>query len=119
LEWASKKLKSLDYDIKSSLIKSELENLSILRQCELTGFNRSNIYYTGVADPYNKSALVRAIDDIYTEIPFYGYRKVHQQLLDDGYDIGVNRVREYMRELGMCLIEQGHLKNNFQIGFST
>jgi putative transposase len=104
LEWASKKLKSLDYDIQKSLIGSELENISILRQCELTGFNRSNIYYTGVSDPYNKSALVRAIDDIYTEIPFYGYRKVHQQLLDDGYDVGANRVRKYMKELGLKVI---------------
>ena len=48
--------------------------------------------------------LLKAIDGIYTEIPFYGYRKVHQQLLESGFAIGVNRVRSYMQELGLKTI---------------
>ena len=39
-----------------------------------------------------------------TEIPFYGYRKVHKQLCEDGYHIGVNRVGHYMKELGLKAI---------------
>ena len=41
---------------------------------------------------------------IYTEIPFYGYRKVHQQLIERGFSVGVNRVRSCMRELGLKTI---------------
>ncbi len=48
--------------------------------------------------------LLRAIDRIYTETPFYGYRKVHQQLIEGGYSVGLNRVRNYMNELGLKVI---------------
>ena len=48
--------------------------------------------------------LLQAIDDIYTEIPFYGYRKVHQQLIERGFSVGVNHVRFCMRELGLKTI---------------
>ena len=45
LEWASKKLKSLDFNKKKELIKSELDAISISKQCELLSFNRSSYYY--------------------------------------------------------------------------
>jgi putative transposase len=104
LEWASKKLKSLDCDTKRSLIRSEQKGISILRQCELFGFNRSNYYYKESKGPVNKLALLRAIDHAYTQAPFYGYRKVYQQLIEDGHNIGMNRVRDYMKELGLKAI---------------
>ena len=104
LEWASKKLKSLDYKTKKVLIGSELKSLSLLRQCELMGYNRSNYYYKESDSSAQKLQLLKAIDEVYTEIPFYGYRKVHQQLLESGYSIGVNRTRNYMRELGLKVI---------------
>ena len=45
-----------------------------------------------------------AIDDIYSDAPFYGYRKVHQQLLENGFKLGANRVLKYMNELGLKAI---------------
>ena len=45
-----------------------------------------------------------AIDDIYSDAPFYGYRKVHQQLLENGFKLGENRVLKYMNELGLKAI---------------
>ena len=104
LEWASKKLKSLDFNQKKDLIQSELDGISILRQCELFGYNRSSYYYEKVEFCPQKMNLLRAIDHAYTEAPFYGYRKVHQQLIEDGHRIGVNRVRNYMTELGLKAI---------------
>lgn len=104
LEWVEKKLQSLDYDTKSSLIESKQSKISVVRQCALIGFNRSNIYYMPIEDPYQKSKLLRAIDDIYTEIPFYGYRKIYHYLRDEGFSVGMNRVRLYMRELGLKTI---------------
>ena len=104
LEWVEKKLQSLDYDTKSSLIESKQSKISVVRQCALIGFNRSNIYYMPAEDPYQKSRLLRAIDNIYTEIPFYGYRKIYHCLKEKGFSIGMNRVRLYMRELGLKTI---------------
>jgi putative transposase len=104
LEWASKKLSCLDYNTKKALIKSKLNEVSIVRQCELCNFNRSSYYYTQTQIDAQKLAILRAIDNTYTEIPFYGYRKVHQKLLEEGHVIGVNRVRTYMKELGLKVI---------------
>ncbi|QGP49986.1 putative transposase OrfB [Piscirickettsia salmonis] len=104
LEWAAKKLKSLDYETRKCLIESEPKNIPVTRQCELINFNRSNCYYKSVQCTKDKMELLRAIDRIYTETPFYGYRKVHQQLIEGGYSVGLNRVRNYMNELGLKVI---------------
>lgn len=101
LEWAAKKLKSLGFEAKKGLITPELNSISILKQCQLLGFNRSNYYYKESAPSAQTLSLLRAIDQIYTQVPFYGYRKVHQQLLEEGFQIGANRVRSYMKELGL------------------
>lgn len=103
-EWASKKLKSLDFKLRRSLIDSKHKGLAVVRQCELLGFNRSTHYYESRCDMVLKSKLLRAIDDVYTQVPFYGYRKVHKALLEQGYNIGINRVNAYMKELGLKTI---------------
>ena len=104
LEWASKKLKSLGYSDRKSMIDTKLKAPAVVRQCELLSINRSNVYYKSQVDNREKMVLLQAIDDIYTEIPFYGYRKVHQQLIESGFSVGVNRVRSCMRELGLKTI---------------
>ena len=48
--------------------------------------------------------MLRAIDRIYSETPFYGYRKIHQSLIAQGFVVGANRVNVYMRELGLKAI---------------
>jgi len=45
--------------------------------------------------------ILHAMDEIYTDNPEYGYRFIHQQLKEDGYAIGNNRVLKYMRILGI------------------
>lgn len=101
LEWASKKLKSLDYNQRKGLVESKLKNISVVRQCSLLSLNRSTYYYQSSLDQSIKCKILRAIDDVYSIVPFYGYRKVHKSLEAKGYKIGVNRVRRYMRELGL------------------
>lgn len=104
LEWASKKLQSLDFKIKNSLIKSEPSDISIQKKCELMNFNRSSYYYQSLQPSQNKMSILREIDNIYTEIPFYGYRKVHLQLKENGFTVGLNQVSKYMKELGLKVI---------------
>lgn len=71
LEWTSKKLKSLDYKVKKDLIRSKHDGIAIVTQCELAGFNRSNYYYQEIDNPKEKLVLLRAIDAIYADIPFF------------------------------------------------
>ena len=104
LEWASKKLKSLDFKTKSILIKSELGGISILKKCALLDFNRSSYYYQESEPSQKKMSLLREIDSIYTEIPFFGYRKVYLQLIENGFKVGVNQVAKLMKALGLKVI---------------
>jgi putative transposase len=104
LEWASKKLKSLDFDNKKDRLGSKLDKISIARQCELFGFSRSNYYYKSQVDEARHMQILRAIDEVYTVTPFYGYRKAHQAIIEQGIAIGVNQVRLGMRELGLKTI---------------
>ena len=104
LEWASKKLQSLDFKAKSTLVKSELGGLSVQKKCKLLGFNRSSYYYQSTQVPQRKLSILREIDNIYTEIPFFGYRKVYHQLIENGFKVGVNQVANYMKELGLKVI---------------
>ena len=75
LEWAAKKLKSLGFEQKKRLVESKLKTVPVVRQCELLSFNRSTHYYQSMVDDNEKHELLKAIDAVYSELPFYGYRK--------------------------------------------
>jgi putative transposase len=46
----------------------------------------------------------RAIDEIYTKWPFFGYRKVHVKLLQSGFKISAPTVLKHMQEMGIQAI---------------
>jgi len=102
-EWAEGKLKSLDYKTKKELIKSEL-NISIEDQCEVLNISRSSFYYKHKPMSAYNLQILNSIDEIYTDNPEYGYRYIHQQLLEDGFNIGKDRVLKYMQLLGINAI---------------
>ncbi len=102
-EWAEGKLKSLDYKTKKALIKSEL-HISIQDQCNALSVSRSSFYYTPKPMSNINLQILNSIDEIYTDNPEYGYRYIHQQLLEDGFSIGKDRVLKYMQLLGINAI---------------
>lgn len=100
-DWAVGKLGSLDLSNKKSLVDPKLKTLSKTRQCELLQISRSGLYYkTKVMSSYNLNILNK-IDEIYTDNPDYGYRYIHRQLLEDGFNIGKDRVLKYMGTMGI------------------
>jgi putative transposase len=38
---------------------------------------------------------------VFEQIPIYGERKVHQQLLEDGFKVSLNTVARYRQELSL------------------
>lgn len=83
------------------LIEPSHPNLSISRQAELIGVSRSSLYYTPRPDP-EEIRITRAIDEIYTQRPFYGSRRMKDTLADDyGIHIGRHRIRRLMRLVGL------------------
>ena len=100
-DWAVGKLKSLDLSDKRGLVDSKLTTLSLTRQTALLDINRSMLYYKPVPMSEANLNILNRIDEIYTDNPDYGYRMIHQKLLEDGYAIGNNRVLKYMGILGI------------------
>jgi putative transposase len=100
-DWAVGKLNSLGLSNKKSLVDPKLQALTKARQCELLKISRSVVYYKAkVMSQYNLGILNR-IDEIYTDNPDYGYRYIHRQLLEDGFNIGRDRVLKYMGIMGI------------------
>jgi len=100
-DWAVGKLKSLDLSDKKDLVNSKLTTLPTTRQTKLLNISRSTMYYKPVPFRASNLRILNQIDEIYVDNPDYGYRMIHQQLLEDGYTIGNNRVLKYMRVLGI------------------
>ena len=64
------------------------------------GCPRSGFYYQPRLDPYDE-LLMRLIDEIYTEFPCYGSRKIKKQLVRQDHPVCRERVQRLMREMGI------------------
>ncbi|CAB5500642.1 hypothetical protein [Bathymodiolus thermophilus thioautotrophic gill symbiont] len=58
------------------------------------GINRSGLYYKSKTNN-TKQAIKNHITKVFEHIPIYGEKKVHQQLLEDGYKVSLNTVARY------------------------
>jgi len=100
-DWAVGKLKDLDSSKKLEMVdESESKVLSVVKQCNLLSLSRSNFYYTPVINEY-KLSIIQEIKNIFEEIPIYGAKKVHCQLLENGFEVSLNSVVSYRQELGL------------------
>ena len=77
------------------------DKLPITRQCDLLDLSRSGVYYKPAPLSDKELALMRQIDEIHLTYPFYGSRKIRNELWAKGYDVGRDRVRRLMRRMGI------------------
>lgn len=77
------------------------EKLSVTRQCKLLELNRSGVYYKPTPLSEKDMELMRQIDEIHLKRPFYGSRKIRNELWAKGYDVGRDKVRRLMRLMGV------------------
>lgn len=75
--------------------------LSIRRQCELIGLNRSTLYYPLAEASEEDLLLMRLIDQEYLRHPFYGSRRMAEWLRTKGHRVNRKRVRRLMRRMGL------------------
>ena len=75
--------------------------MSIRRQCELVGLNRSTFYYTPARESDLNLYLMRLIDVQYTKTPFYGWRRMTAQLRRQGNEVNHKRVQRLMQKMGL------------------
>lgn len=82
--------------------------LSIRRQCELLGLNRSGLYYTPTGP--NQAAvrldesLMERIDHWHTRCPYLGSRKIVAKLQEEGFSVCRKTVRRLMLKMGIYAI---------------
>jgi putative transposase len=89
------------------LLEPAHEILSIRQQCELLDINRSNIYYVKKVPDEEELKLMRKVDEIYTEYPFFGTRQMVNYLRLRDYDVGRSLIRSIYKELGLRAICPG------------
>jgi putative transposase len=75
--------------------------LSVRRQCELLGLNRSSLYYEAATETAENLRLMRLIDEEYTAYPFLGSRKLAEWLTAQGEPVNRKRVQRLMRLMGL------------------
>ena len=94
----------MSYREKLSLIEKNNPEINLTRQADLLDISRSGIYYQSIIDP-KQIQIKNAIDEIYTDCPFYGSRKIKREL-GIRYKIKISRgyVQNLMRKMGLQAI---------------
>lgn len=87
--------------VRRELVEPDNEQISVFRQCQLLGLNRTSLYYRGKPQSVEDGELMRLIDEQYTRTPFYGYRRMAVYLQNLGFRVNHKRVRRLMRKLGL------------------
>jgi putative transposase len=82
-------------------------SLPLNRQASLLSLNRTGLYYKPVEPSPEEVAVKHRIDEIYTEHPYYGSRRITAQLRRDGYMVNRKAVVRHMREMGISGICPG------------
>jgi putative transposase len=75
--------------------------VTVTRQAELLALSRSSVYYTPRALSDRDLRLMRRIDELHLQMPFYGSRKLTRELQTEGHDVGRRHVVTLMRRMGI------------------
>jgi putative transposase len=67
----------------------------------LLGLARSTAYYKRQSVSVEELALVRKLDELYTESPYYGARRLAHCLAEEGFGVGRKQVRRLMLLMGI------------------
>ena len=99
-EWLKKNLRCLSSEQKKALIIGD-PGLSIRRQCELLELSRANLYYKPRPISDTELAAINKVDEIYTEHPYFGTRRMVEELEDSSIYIGRQQVASDYKILGL------------------
>ena len=88
-------------DRRRELVDPNHDQLSICRQCELLGLNRSTYYLSPATESEENLRLMRRIDEQYLKTPFYGSRRMAECLKRSGEAVNRKRIRRLMAVMGL------------------
>lgn len=83
------------------MVKVGDQGPSLRRQCEMLSVSRSGLYYEAVKPDAEELELMRRIDELHLEHPFYGSRSMARELGKEGAPVNRKRVQRLMRQMGI------------------
>ena len=89
------------------LLEREGGEVSVSLQCALLSLPRSALYYKPRPRDERDLLIQRRIDEIYTDCPFYGIRKITAQLHTEGVRVNHKAVARHLHEMGLRAIYPG------------
>ena len=83
------------------MVEQPAADVSVRRQCALLNVARSGIYRPRPQPGPDDLALMRRIDELHLELPFYGSRRMTFELNKENRAVNRKRVRRLMRVMGI------------------
>jgi putative transposase len=87
-----------------ALLDRAHDKLSIRRQCHLLRIARSGVYRPARPANDNDLGLMRRLDELFTQWPFLGSRRLAKMLREEGHRINRKRVQRLMRQMGIAAL---------------
>ena len=80
--------------------------LPLSQQGRILELSRSSLYYKPVPISDSDLMLMRLIDEVHMKYPFYGCRRIRNELRDLGHNVGRGHVGTLMRRMGIRALYQ-------------
>jgi putative transposase len=84
-----------------AMVERPGKDLSVRRQCALLNLARSGVYRPRPGAAASDLAVMRRIDELHLELPFYGSRRMTFELNKEGRGVNRKRVQRLMRLMGI------------------
>jgi len=76
----------------------------VKRQAQLLQLSRSSVYYQPRPISPRDLTLMRRLDELHLQLPYYGARKLAAQLRREGHEVGRRHVTTLMRRMGIAAL---------------
>jgi len=80
------------------------KKISIVQQCELLEISRSGFYYEKSGEKSRNLEIMKLIDRIHTSYPFYGFRRIRQELRNYNFNVSKKLIIRLMKLMGIDVI---------------
>lgn len=88
-------------EVRRSMVEPNHDVISVRRQCELLGLSRSACYYRPAGVSAEDLERMRIMDEVFTKHPYYGARRLRDELNARGDGVWRDHVRTVMRRMGL------------------
>jgi putative transposase len=93
-------VQTVQLEVKKEMIRQDrAEKISLRKRIRLIGLSRSAFYYKPKGVSEHDHELMRSIDQIVMNHPYYGSRRLHAVLRGLGFKVGRHHIRRLMRKM--------------------